>query len=155
MPVVRTEHAYAASESKTRMRTILDRIGISASLLCAVHCAAMPLAIAILPLAGAHVLFDGTVEVVMIVLSATIGIVSLGSSYRVHRRLNPLMIMAAGATILVANFFGHDTHSELVETLHPYIAAAAGILIATAHRINMRLCDACTRCDHEHDAAHE
>lgn len=146
MPVVTNERTVPVD--RTRMQRALDRLGISASVLCAIHCAAMPLALAVLPLAGAHVLFDGTIELVMIAISATVGAVSLGSSYRVHRRLNPLLIMGAGATILVANFMGHDAHSELTETLHPYIAAAAGVMIATAHRINMKLCAACERCEH-------
>jgi hypothetical protein len=131
---------------------MLDRIGISASLLCAIHCAALPLALAVLPLAGAHILLGGTIELVMIGVSAVVGVASLGSSYRVHGRLNPLLIMAAGATILVANFVGHDSHSELAEALHPYIAAVAGLMIATAHRINMRLCASCETCEHDHDA---
>jgi hypothetical protein len=130
---------------------MLDRLGISASFLCAIHCAAVPLVLTILPLAGAHVLLDGSFELVMIVISATVGIVSLGSSYRVHRRLNPLLMMSAGATILIANFMGHDGHSHAAETLHPYIAVVAGLMIATAHRINMRLCASCETCEVEHD----
>ncbi|HVK38611.1 MAG TPA: MerC domain-containing protein [Candidatus Kapabacteria bacterium] len=137
--------------TSTRRRAMLDRLGISASLLCAIHCAAMPLAFTILPLAGAHVLLGGAFELVMIAISATVGIVSLGSSYRVHRQINPLLMMSAGATILVANFIGHDSHSHAAETLHPYIAVVAGLMIATAHRINMRLCSACQTCEIEHD----
>jgi hypothetical protein len=142
---VSTEHTVVTIRSRRQM--LLDRIGISASLLCAIHCAALPLALAVLPLAGTHALLGGTVELVMIAVSAVVGTLSLGSSYRVHRRLNPIVIMAAGATILVANFVGHDSHSELAEILHPYIAAVAGLMIATAHRINMRLCAACETCE--------
>jgi hypothetical protein len=135
-------------------RAILDRVGISASLLCAIHCAALPVALAALPLAGAHFLLGGTVELVMIVISAVVGTLSLGSSYRLHGRLNPLMMMIAGATILIANFIGHDSHSALAETLHPYFATCAGLMIAFAHRINIRLCHSCDRCEHQHDDDH-
>ena len=134
----------------SRTRRALDRIGMSASLLCAVHCAALPLALVVLPLAGAHILLDGTIELVMIVVAATVGVAGLGSSYRVHRRLNPLMMMAAGAAILIANVVGHDSHAVTTESLHPYIAAVGGMMIAFAHRINMRLCDDCERCAHDH-----
>lgn len=137
--------------ARSRRRILLDRLGVSASLICAIHCSALPLALTILPLAGAHVLLDGSIELVMIVVSAVVGILSLGSSYRVHRQINPLLIMAAGATILIANFVGHDSHSHLAEALHPYIALVAGLMIATAHRINMRLCTACETCEIEHD----
>ena len=149
MPVVESDTITASVGPRTLR--MLDRIGISASLLCAVHCALLPLALVLLPLAGAHILLDGSIELVMIVVSATVGVASLGSSYRVHRRLNPILMMAAGATILIANFAGHDSHSALIETLHPYIAAVGGIMIAFAHRINMRLCADCERCAGDHD----
>lgn len=153
LPVVSTDHIVV--EHRNRRRAMLDRLGISASLICAIHCAALPLAFTILPLAGAHVLLDGPFELIMIVISATVGIVSLGSSFRVHRKVNPLLMMAAGATILVANFVGHEGHSHTAETLHPYIAVVAGLMIASAHRINMRLCASCQTCEieHDHDAA--
>jgi len=62
-----------------------------------------------------------------------------------------LMIMTSGAMLLIFNFFGHESHSPLIETLHPYLAALGGIMIASAHWINMRLCKSCEVCEHDHD----
>ena len=73
---------------------------------------------------------------------------SLGSSYKVHRRLNPILMMISGGVILLFNFFGHESHSDLMESLHPYIAAFAGLMIASAHWVNMRLCSSCEVCAH-------
>jgi hypothetical protein len=143
------------SKLSTLSHRQLDRLGFSASTICAIHCAVMPFALSVLPVLGLGFLAHGTFELVMILISATIGTVSLTTSYRLHRKLNPILIMISGAVILLFNFFGHDSHSALAETLHPYLAAFGGLMIATAHRINMRLCDSCDRCAHDHEHAHE
>ena len=96
-------------------------------------------------------LAEGTFELAMIATSILIAAISLGSSYRVHRKLNPILMMISGGVILVFNFFGHESHSELMETLHPYIAAFAGLMIASAHWVNMRLCSSCDVCAHDHE----
>jgi hypothetical protein len=133
---------------------ILDRLGMSASTICAVHCVALPFALSFLPVLGVGFLAHGTFEIVMISLSFVIGVVSLGSSYRVHGKLNPILMMISGVVILIFNFVGHASHSALAETLHPYIAGLGGLMVATAHRINMKLCSSCDVCvhDHAHDA---
>ncbi len=111
----------------------------------------MPFVISILPAIGLGFLGGHLFELIMIGTSISIAAISLGSSYRVHRRLNPLMMMVSGALLLVFNFVGHESHTELAETLHPYLAAFAGLMIASAHWLNMRLCKQCDACDHSHD----
>ena len=137
-----------------RFQRAADRIGLSASTICAIHCAAMPLMLSALPTLGLGFLAEGAFELAMIATSIIIAAVSLGSSYRVHRKLNPILMMISGGVILVFNFFGHESHSPLMETLHPYIAAFAGLMIASAHWVNMRLCSSCDVCAHDHDHAH-
>jgi hypothetical protein len=134
----------------TGTHKLLDRLGFSASTICAIHCALMPFALSVLPVLGLGFLAHGAFELGMIIASAIIGTVSLVSSYRLHQRLNPILIMASGALVLLFNFFGHGSHSPLIETLHPYLAAFGGLMIATAHRINMKLCRSCEVCAHDH-----
>jgi hypothetical protein len=138
-------------EEKTLQLRLLDRLGISASLLCAVHCALLPLAMTVLPLLGIGFLAHGSFEIAMIALSITIGVLSLGRSYRIHRRLNPIFMMGAGAILLLFNLLSHQTHDHTLEALHPFIALLGGIMIISAHRVNMKLCRNCTRCEHEHE----
>lgn len=137
-----------------RYERVLDRLGVSASTLCAIHCAAVPFLVSVLPAIGLGFLGGHTFELVMIATSIGIATFSLGSSYRVHRRLNPLMMMASGALLMVSNFVGHESHSPLVEDLHPYIAAFAGLMIAGAHWLNMRLCKHCEICVHDEHTEH-
>lgn len=135
-------------------RPLLDRLGFSASTLCAIHCAATPFLLSILPAIGLGFLANSFFELAMIGVSISIGAISLGSSWRHHRKWNALMMMASGGFLLLFNFFGHDTHSQLVETLHPWIAAFAGLMIASAHWINMRLCKTCHTCELDHTHEH-
>lgn len=134
---------------KTLQLRLLDRLGISASLLCAVHCAILPLAMTVLPLLGVGFLAHGWFEVAMVALSVVIGVLSLGRSYRIHKQLNPIFMMIAGAVILLFNLLGHSSHNETLEALHPFIALLGGVMIISAHRVNMKLCSSCTRCEHE------
>lgn len=134
-----------------RFQRTFDRLGFSASTICAIHCVATPLLLSVLPALGLGFLAHGTFEMVMIATSIVIAAVSLGSSYRIHRKLNPILMMISGGMILVFNFVGHDSHSETIEMLHPYIAAFAGLMIAGAHWINMRLCRSCEVCEHDHE----
>lgn len=137
-----------------RTYRIFDRLGFSASTICAIHCAAMPLLLSVLPTLGLGFLAHGTFEIIMIVTSIMIAAITLGSSYRIHRRLNPILMMISGGMILIFNFVGHESHSELIETLHPYIAAFAGLMIASAHWVNMRLCKHCEVCEHDVAGSH-
>ncbi|MBS1914089.1 MAG: MerC domain-containing protein [Bacteroidetes bacterium] len=137
-----------------RYQQLLDRFGVSASTLCAIHCAAVPFLISILPAVGLGFLGGRAFELSMIGISTVLATFSLGSSYRVHRKLNPLMMMSTGIMLMLFNVVGHESHTELAETLHPYLAALGGLMIASAHWLNMRLCRQCDLCDEKCDVAH-
>ncbi len=139
----------------TRSNRLLTRLGFSASTICAIHCMAMPFMFSVLPTLGLGFLASGWFEVGMIGISVAIGAVTLGTSYRMHRSINPIVMLASGIVVLLFNFIGHESHSELAETLHPYIAAFGALMIANSYRINRKLCASCESCEHDHDHGHE
>lgn len=53
----------------------LDKLGVGVSLLCAVHCAALPLIISSLPLLGLKIFGNPLIETSIILLSLIIGII--------------------------------------------------------------------------------
>jgi hypothetical protein len=111
----------------------IDRIGITASTLCAVHCAVVPLIFTSLPLIGLGFLALPLVEWGMIVFALMIGLYSIGLSYlRVHRRPMPVILLVTGFAIII---LGHVFLSGRMEGI---IVPAGGLLIATAHFINYR-----------------
>ncbi len=123
--------------SKTSIN--LDRIGITASTLCAIHCALVPVFLTTLPLLGLDFLANGWVEISMILLSIVLGTFSLGMSYRKqHRKLWPFVVLFSGfALIGLGHFSG-------IETIEPILIPLGGLMVAGSHLLNWRLNKVCT-----------
>ncbi|MDN5287152.1 MAG: hypothetical protein JWR38_3426 [Mucilaginibacter sp.] len=116
----------------------LDHIGITASILCAMHCAVVPILFTSLPLLGLGFLANTWVEWGMIVLALTIGGYSIGLSYlRIHRRSLPLILLISGFGIIM---LGHTFINGWVEAI---IVPVGGLLIATAHFVNYKCTGTC------------
>jgi hypothetical protein len=116
----------------------LDHIGITASTLCAIHCAIVPVLFTSLPLLGLGFLANIWVEWGMIVLALMIGTYSIGLSYlRIHRRPLPLVLLIAGFAIII---FGHTFISGWAEAV---VVPVGGLLIATAHFVNYKCTGTC------------
>lgn len=116
----------------------LDNIGITASVLCAVHCAMVPLLITFLPLWGLSFLANEWVEIGMISLSLFLGIWSLGSSFKKnHHKIAPIFILITGFALIA---FGHFSGNDFLE---PILIPIGGIVIATAHFVNLKLLKSC------------
>ena len=111
----------------------LDFIGFSASLLCAIHCAALPFLLSMAPLAGLQFLDNPWIEYAIIILSFTIASNALIHGYRRHHHKSLALIIAIIGFILIA--LGHTLGSEQVEL---FFTPSGGILIAVAHLINWK-----------------
>jgi hypothetical protein len=121
----------------------LDRLGAVASLVCAVHCAAMPLSVTWAPFVGLDFLVKEQTEWALIGLSLSIGSLSLLPSYaRKHRQWRPLLLFILGAVlILVLRLLENEGSS-----LEPPAMVIGALLITCAHLINRRLCRSCLTC---------
>lgn len=114
----------------------LDQIGITASIACAIHCAALPLVVTYLPLIGLEFLANVWVEISMIVLSLCIGTWSLSASYKRHHNFLPVLVLVAGfALIAIGHFFLHE--------LEAFLIPLGGCTIAGAHYLNWKLSKTC------------
>jgi hypothetical protein len=117
----------------------LDRMGVIASTVCAIHCALLPLVIALLPMTGLNFLSYPIVEYGMIFTAAIIGLFSLGMSFmRIHKRVWPLLLFFAGlATISFS-------HAEFTGWAEGSLVASGGMLIVIAHFLNSRYVGSCS-----------
>jgi len=116
----------------------LDRLGITASTLCAIHCAALPFVITVLPMWGMGFLANEAVEITMIALSLILGVWSLSSGYRKqHQRIAPILVLILGFICIA---FGHFSGLEMLE---PVLIPLGGFTIAAAHYFNLRLLKNC------------
>lgn len=84
----------------------IDRTGAAASLLCAVHCAAMPLALVSMPLLGAGFLSSFEFECAMFALAAVLGSAGAWMGCRKHGSKAVLVFFAAGLALLLAARLG-------------------------------------------------
>jgi hypothetical protein len=128
----------------TKLTTKLDNIGMTASTLCAIHCALVPIFITVLPLIGLGFLANPWFEWGMIILAFIIGVSSISSSYfRTHRRLLPLLLLSIGFTIIILG------HIFITGWLEGIVVPLGGFTIATAHFINYKYVGACKVCTNE------
>jgi len=79
----------------------LDRAGMLASLLCAVHCAASALAMGLLTTLGAAGLLDPRVETTFLFMAVAFGLLSFLPAFRRHRSVAPLLWFAFGLALLL------------------------------------------------------
>jgi len=108
-----------------------DILGISASILCAIHCALLPLLLVSLPVLGVNIIHNAAFEYAMIVLAFFVGSLALLHGFRHHHRHpGPWLLFTAGLLLLVAKQIWHQY--ELW-----FLPFAVGFVIS-AHVVNYR-----------------
>lgn len=118
-----------------------DRVGFAASMLCAIHCAAMPLVLAVLPTlglgAGGWIDIDQGIVVFATLLAAT----TLTLGWRRHRAYHAWGLLLPALGLLWFATFGpfHSHAGDAHAWLHAGMMVAGGLLLAAAHLTNMRL----------------
>jgi hypothetical protein len=118
-----------------------DRAGIVLAGVCAVHCLATPLAVALLPMTAALLEHPG-LELPLVLLSIGTSALALARGCAVaHRRWSPLALFGLGAGLLL---FGRDLEESLPAAARALVAAGAAAIIG-AHIMNLIWCRrACT-----------
>lgn len=123
-----------------------DKLGIAASVACAIHCAVMPLFISSLPLFGINLINNKGFEFFMIGVAAVLGIMALRHGFRLHHhRYIPMILFLGGIFFLIAK--------EWVGNHPLWMVIAAVLLIVSAHILNYRLCRQANHC-HSSDCTH-
>jgi phosphoglycerol transferase MdoB-like AlkP superfamily enzyme len=148
-------HLYYLCSMISRLKAIkLDNVGMTASTLCAIHCAAVPVFFTSLPLVGMGFLANPWIEWIMIIIALVVGISSIGNSYfKEHHRILPLALLIGGFITII---IGHLFITGWVEAI---VVPIGGLMIATAHFVNYKYAGTCKAGDsffhlkhaHEHD----
>lgn len=108
-----------------------DALGITTSLLCAIHCALLPLVVASLPILGINIIHNQLFEYGMIGLAFLIGSWALWHGFRYHHgRLLPWLLFVGGVILLIAKQVWHSYELSIL----PF----AVLLIVAAHVVNLR-----------------
>jgi MerC mercury resistance protein len=114
----------------------VDRVAITLSTICIVHCLAMPFVIALLPVAALTLGGDGHFHALMLWFVVPTSIVGLGLGVRVHRRFGIVLLGAIAVVVLaVVALWGHAAWDPSVEV---GVNVAASVALAAAHWRNFR-----------------
>ena len=129
-----------------RRHRLLDRFGAAGSLVCAAHCALLPLAIAALPSLGLAAWVGDGFERVFVVFATLLGVFSLAWGYRRHRAVRALSLLLPGLAMLWLGMLYPALHQSVVP--HAVAMTLGGTLVGLGHLVNLRL-----NHGHVHDAS--
>jgi len=129
-----------------RLHALFDRLGATGSLLCAVHCALLPVLIALLPSLGISAALAPSFEVGFVLFATLFGSAVLVSSYRRHRVVRALGLLIPGLLVLWIGILYPPLHHSVVP--HAVAMTLGGTLVGLAHLANLRL-----NHGHVHDAS--
>ncbi len=128
------------------LRHLLDRCGATGSLLCAVHCAVLPLVLALAPSLGLSFWLGDGVELAIVVFVTLLGLFSLVLGYRRHKALHALALLLPGLALLWLGLLYDPLHHSVVP--HAVVMTLGGALVGIAHLVNLRL-------NHGHGHVHD
>jgi len=132
--------------SPTATRRLLDRIGATGSIVCAIHCALLPIVIAVLPSLGIAVWLGDGFEQAFVLFATLLGLFSVVWGYRRHGAIRALGLLVPGLAALWAGVLYAPLHHALVP--HAVAMTLGGTLVGLAHVANLRL-----NHGHVHDAS--
>lgn len=117
-----------------------NRISALLSLACAIHCAAMPMLISILPLIGMQFLASHLMEGMLLAFGVGFGAYGVLRAYFYqHHDIRPVIALTTGAALIAFGFFFAP------EAVEPFVVSTGALCIAAAQVLNIR---SCKRCSH-------
>ena len=151
-----------------------DKLSICLSVCCILHCIALPFLILLIPSVASFWINDESVHIVLVLLAIPISLFAMGVSLRKHHNYKCIALAAVGLALLVLAIFmhdigfggehghvehgneehsnekhsdgehGHEEHGGLGETLETVFTVLGGLILLSAHFLNIRLTNKAT-----------
>ena len=122
-----------------------DNLGIFASMLCLVHCLAMPFIIALLPFMGLQFLESHESHMWLGGLIIAFALAAIVPGYLKHRKVAILLGMLTGiGLVLSGSFLSHVMHTHEHEL---WILITGNLMLVATHLFNKRLFTKDSCCD--------
>ena len=121
-------------KSRAFVLDTIERGAVGASLLCLIHCAGLPLLLALLPTLSSTLSFPASLHLWLLLFAMPTSAFALGLGYQNHHLKRPLVLGAAGLLILaIGDVVLAGTRAETILTI------LGGLALAGAHVGNWRL----------------
>jgi hypothetical protein len=124
---------FQKENKKERSFLDWDQLGFWVSLVCGIHCVAMPFVLGVLPFTGSGETIHEVTEIGVLLVTMTVGTYAMTSGYRKHKNVAPTLFMIVGLCII---FTGMHLHTEMAEMILMPVGALG---LAIAHLRNHRL----------------
>jgi uncharacterized membrane protein (UPF0136 family) len=122
----------------------MDALGIFASTVCLIHCLAMPLVVAFLPLLGLEFLEGHGAHQALAGFVVAFGLLAILPGYMKHRKPAVLAGLVIGLTFVLAATFGYAV--GLSESAELPLITVGNLVLVVSHLFNRQLC----KCNHGH-----
>ena len=106
-----------------------DHLGIGTSLLCAAHCAILPLFVSSMPVFGMNVIENKWIEAITFLFSFVFGFAALRRRHADGKNKLLLLMFCAGFIALIT--------SQVMDELEWILVPVAALLITAAHLLNL------------------
>lgn len=116
---------------KSKSNKFLASLGMSLSLICAIHCLATPFVLAFAPLFGSLISHES--EVYILVTSLAFASYVLIKDFRIHQNRTAILIALTGAAFLVLGMMVF--HGKPIEF---FFMSGGGFLMAGSYYVNWR-----------------
>ena len=146
-----------------------DKLSICLSVCCILHCIALPFLVLLIPSVASFWINDESVHIVLVILAVPISLFAMGISLRKHHNYKCIALAGIGLALLVLAIFMHDIgfggehanlehgnekhsdgehghveHGGLGETLETIFTVLGGLILLSAHFLNIRLTNKAT-----------
>ena len=123
---------------KVKLQKTFDRVAISASTVCMLHCLVTPVLLVVVPVVSSSFLSDELFHRVLVAFVMPISFIALFLGCQRHRDRTVLMLGSLGLFFLVlVALVGHELFGEMGEKIGTMIS---GAILVSGHIRNYRLC---------------
>ncbi|MEX2602842.1 MAG: MerC domain-containing protein [Gracilimonas sp.] len=130
--------------------SIWDRLGLSLSVLCAIHCLFVPVVLALLPLSSFALSIESWFHPLFVILIAP---TVFYASRRSHYDKKIVTLLSSGFILILAGWLiGHHWFGEFFETGATLVGS---ILLIAGHWLNYRHHQSCKNTSHTHHPLEE
>jgi len=133
-----------------------DKLGITGSTVCIIHCALTPLLLVLAPYSELSFLKGEAVDRSLAVLVIAIALLVFIPSFKLHRKISILIPAALGVLSLLFAAFGVDAvlPEHLQKSGDTAFTVIGGGLIVLTHLMNRSFCKSCKTCCENGACAH-